>query len=129
VSLARGVLPRAFHHRAQDQPVAVGAGAAALYPGARSRRGLAGAEGLRNAAVAGLIPVAWFRFHLFAVVSEKPAGGRDFHRASFRSRLPDRLWNGARTEGLAAHAGDGGRAAVLDVVSDPHLCVDQYSPA
>ena len=31
--------------------------------------------------------------------------------------------------GLAAHAGHGRRAAVLDVVPDPHLRLDQYSAA
>ena len=44
-------------------------------------------------------------------------------------RLPHRLWHGAAAAALAGHRDDAGDRAVLDLVPDPHLCLDQHPAA
>ena len=44
-------------------------------------------------------------------------------------RLSHRLWHGAAAAALAGDRDDAGHRAVLDLVPDPHLCLDQYPAA
>ena len=44
-------------------------------------------------------------------------------------RLSHRLWHGAAAATLAGDCDDAGDHSVLDLVPDPHLCLDQYFAA
>ena len=127
--VARRVLPRAVPDRAQDQPVADRDRAAALYADIRSRRRLARRAKFLRRSFARQLRLSRHRSALHFVLCEEPADRGILDAASARHRLSDRLRHHAHA---AAGAGDTGRArhpAVLDVVSHPHLCLDEYSAA
>src|SRR5882757_5556323 len=127
--LARRVLPRAVPDRAQDQPVADDDRAAALYAGVRSRCRMGRPQGISLRAVAGELHVHRLRLALSRFLSEEPRSCGDLDPVAAPDRLPARLWRVARAAALATDAVHAGGAAVLDLVPDPHLCLDQHSPA
>ena len=129
LSLARRLLSRSLPDRAEDQPVAHGDRAAALHARVRSGRGLGGLESVRCRAFVRELRLHRLRLALPRLLSQESRDRRLLDRAAAPDRLPARLWHRARAEALAARAVHAGRAAVLDVVSDPHLCVDQHPPA
>ena len=124
------VLPRAVRHRAQDQPVADGDRAAALYAGARSRRRLAGPagflrRGFRSTITACSAPTrsicsSYLKSLQVAGVSTAILLLIGYPIAYGIARAP---------RAPAAAAGHAGGAAVLDLVPDPRLCLDQHPAA
>src|SRR4026208_1217359 len=70
--LARRVLCRSLPDRVQDQPVADGDRAAALWAGGRAGRRLAGPAGLRGRAVVRQLQDARLRLALSDVLSAEP---------------------------------------------------------
>ena len=131
LSVARRLFPGAVPDRAQDQPVADGDRAAALHAGARSRRRLGGLRGLRRRAVVRQLRARSPRTRsisrpicaaceIAAVSTADPAADRLSASPTRMARAPRRLQAGA---------GDAGDAAVLDLVPDPRLCLDQHPAA
>ena len=64
-----------------------------------------------------------------SVLCEEPGDRRVLDAAAARHRLSDRLRHHAHAAALAGRAGPAGHAAVLDLVSHPHLCLDEHSAA
>src|SRR5687768_7104667 len=124
LSMARAVLCRSVPDRLQAQPVADGAGAAALYARARSVRRTFGVAGVRPRVIVRELRASGVRLDLPLVLSAKPRDCADLDDAAAADRLSDRLRDGARAAPLAAAAVHADRAAVLDVVPDPRLCLD-----
>ncbi len=86
-----------------------------------------------KAAAAGLsldqFPPAGLRQSLCLLLSAQPHGRRGLDLDPFGDRLSRRLWHGASAEALAGDRDDAGHRAVLDLVFDPHLCLDQHPAA
>ena len=130
LSVARRVLPRAVPDRAQDQPVADGDRAAALCAGARSRGRLAGHQGLRrrrcrSTTTRRLASDDLYLFSYLRASTSRRCRPRSCCCAAFRiayamARAPRRL----QPVLLMLD-----RAAVLDVVPHPRLCLDQHPAA
>ena len=72
---------------------------------------------------------ACWRPALSLVLSQEPQGRGGLDAPSAAHRLCDRLWHGARAARPAAAARHPGGPAVLDVVPDPRLCLDQHPAA
>ena len=75
------------------------------------------------------LSAARVRPDLSVFVSQEPEDRRHLHRHPAADRLSDRLWHRALAAPAAAAAGHGRGAAVLDLVPDPRLCLDQYFAA
>src|SRR6185312_4580219 len=129
LSLARGLFPRALRHRGEDQPVADGDGAAAIHAGTRRVGGMGRRQAIRRATLARLVSAARLRRALSQFVSEKPRGRGRLDGAAHADRLSARLRHCAVPTRPAAASGDAGGAAVLDVVPDPRLRLDQHPAA
>src|SRR3954447_18212122 len=127
--LAPRLLPRSLPDRDEDQPVADGDRAAALHASVRTGRRLGGFESFRRWPVIRKLRLPRFRLALSVLVSQESRSRRVLNSASAPDRLSARLRHRARAEALAACAVRPGRAAVLDVVSDPYLCVGEHPPA
>ena len=123
------VLPGAVRIRAEDQPVADRDRAAALYAGVRFRRGKRRHQGSLRRAVARQFPAARLRQSLSLLLSAQSRRRRDIDRDPAPDRLSHRLRHGAAAAALAAGRDDAGHRAVLDLVPDPHLCLDQHPAA
>ena len=118
-----------FVLRAEDQPVADRDRAAALSAGIRSRARAGGRSGLRSRrcrstiSAAGLrrsVSLSYLRSLAVAAVSTAILLVIGYPIAYGMARLP-RRWQGVRD--------DAGDRAVLDLVPDPHLCLDQHPAA
>src|SRR5215472_4080042 len=126
VSLAHRLPPPAVPHRPQDQPVAERDRAAALPSGVRPRGGLGRHQGFHRRPRLRQFRNPCLRQHLPFVLSQKPRGGLRRDRDPAGDRLSDRLWHGARAAARAGRARDAGDPAVLDLVPDPRLHLDQH---
>ena len=129
LSLAGRLLPRPVPDRAQDQLRANRDRHAALRAGARSRRRPRWAQSLRARADARRLPPHRVGPALSRLVRQEPRRRRALHRAAARARLSHGLRHRAQPAPLAAALGDGGGAAVLDLVPHPRLCLDQHPAA
>ena len=92
-------------------------------------QGVAALKAAAAAAVAGQFPAAGLRQSLCPVLSAQPRRRRGLDRDPARDRLSHRLRHGAAAAALAGHRDDAGDRAVLDLVPDPHLCLDQHPAA
>src|SRR5262245_13214200 len=128
LSLAGGFLPRPVPDRAQDQPIAHGDRPTALHAGIRACRRLEWPRPGRLYAVVRELRFARYGLALPRLLSEESGNCRRIDAAAAADRLSDRLRHGARSPPLAAGGVRIGGTAVLDIVPDPHLCVDQHSP-
>src|SRR5262249_1507691 len=129
VPVARRLLPRPLPDRSQDQPVADDHRPAALCAGARSGRRPAGLARVPLRPLARELRLAPRRPALSLRLPQEPRGRRPVHPDPAGPRLCARLWPLARATAAAAAADDPGGAAVLDVVPDPRLRLDQHPPA
>src|SRR5581483_12172158 len=64
-----------------------------------------------------------------ALLSQEPRDCGRVDGAAAALRLSHRLRHRARATALARHPRTAGNPAVLDVVPDPHLCLDQHPAA
>src|SRR5262249_9533480 len=115
--------------RAEDQPVAYRNHAAALYAPVRCYRGLISDRKRAGGAVAGQFPSAGIRQSLRLLLLAQPCRCRRLDLDPASDRLSDRLWHGAAAATMAGGGDDAGHRTVLDVVSDPCLCMDQHPAA
>ena len=91
--------------------------------------GFRGDQGRVRGVVAGQFQAAGLRRSLCAVLSAQPRRGAGLDRDPARDRLSHRLRHGAAAAALAGRRDDAGDRAVLDLVPDPHLCLDQHPAA
>src|SRR3954469_25424694 len=124
LSLDGAVLPGAVRLRAEDRAVADRDRAAALHAGVRCNGRPRSHQGGARAIVTGQFQAADLGQSLHPVVSAQPAGRAVLHRHAAPDRLPRGLWHGAAAATLAGDRDDAGDCAVLDLVPDPHLCLD-----
>ena len=94
-----------------------------------SARRLAGLGDFLAALVVQQLCPTGFRLALCRVLSSQPWIAVVLDRALAADRLSARLRHGARAAALAAGAVHAGRAAVLDLIPDPRLCLDDHPPA
>ena len=120
-------LPGAVSDRAEDQPVADRAGAAALSAGFRSRCRLQGIEGFFRCPLARQLPAAGLRQPLSRLVSAQPDDRGVLDTDAAACGLSHCLCAGAHAAPLAVGAGGAGHPAVLDLVPHPRLCLDERS--
>src|SRR5262249_25270001 len=119
-------VPSAVADGGQDQLVAHGNRPAAVYARLRSCRRLGGSQAGLVRTIVRELRLARFRLALSGFLSQEPGGGGRLDPAAAADRLPARLRNGARPATLAADRVRAGGAAVLDVIPDPHLRLDQH---
>ena len=130
LSLADRVLFPALPDRAEDQPVADRDRAAALHADARSCGRMVGAsKPFSESCRFRPMRLLGSRRHLSSVLSQKPADRRAVDARSRRDRATDRLRHGARAGPRPADPPGRGDSSVLDLVSDPRLCLDQHPAA
>src|SRR5215472_6602742 len=129
LSVARHFFSGALRYRVQDQLVANRYSTTPVPAGDRSLCGVGGIERFCSAVVARYLWSHWHRPAVSYVLFKKPGGCGNFDRPPARTWLSDRVRDGARAAGLAAHPGDGSGVAVLDIVFDSGICLDQYLAA
>ena len=92
--------------------------------------GFGGAQGRVRGAVAGQFQAAGLRQSLRRCPICAASSWRwSRPRSCSLIGYPDRLWHGAAAAALAGRGDDAGDRAVLDLVPDPHLCLDQHPAA
>jgi putrescine transport system ATP-binding protein len=128
LSLDGAVLPGALWFRVEDRLVANRHRAAALCSGVRSRAGTSNDQG-RGRIVAGQFQAAAFGQSLCVFVSAQPGRRRDFERDAAGDRLSHSLRHGAAAAAMAGGGDDAGHRAILDLVPDPYLRLDQHPAA
>src|SRR5882757_1926218 len=129
LSVDGAVLSGAVRLRAEDRAVADCDCAAALHAGVRPDGRAGSHQGRARAILAGQFQAADLGQSVHPVVSAQPGRGAGLDRDPAFDRLPDRLRHGAAAAALASHRDDAGNRAVLDLVPDPHLCLDQHFAA
>src|SRR5437868_977859 len=129
IPLDGAVLPRAVRIRAEDQLVADRDRATALSARVRFRRRMGGDQGGLRSALAGQFQAAGLGQSLHQLLPAQPRRRGDLDIDPAVDRLPDRLRHGAAAATLAGNCDDAGNHSVLDLVPDPHLCLDQYFAA
>src|SRR4029078_5885247 len=95
--------------------------AAPLHASFRSGRGLGGFESVRRRLVVRKLRLHRFRLALSFLVPQESRNRRILNGDAAPYRLSALLRYRARAAALAACAVRAGRAAILDVVPDPHL--------
>src|SRR5579872_869687 len=129
LSVDGSVFSGAISVRPEDQPVADRDRTAALCAGVRFERRMGSGEGGPGRTLTGQFQAAGFRRPLPRVLFAQPPGGRGLDIDLAPDRLSNRLRHGATFVARAGNRNDAGDRAVLDLVVDPHLCLDQYFAA
>ena len=91
--------------------------------------GTGGDQGRARAIVARQFQAAVIGQSLHPVLFAQPHRRAGLDRDPAADRLSHRLRHGAAAAALAADCDDAGDRAVLDLVPDPHLCLDQHFAA
>src|SRR5262249_23655620 len=127
--LAPGLFLVAVPDRAQDELIAERDRAASLHACLRPFVRLERRDGVLRRLVAGKFHFSRLRPALRRLLHEEPANCRLLHAAAAADRLSDRLCNDPRATTLAGRARRSRHSSVLDLFPDPHLCLDEHSPA